>query len=319
MSVRAALGLVPLVLAATFVSSLAAVSFAAPSSADTGAILRETGDLLVWQAGPFGFRDELAKTGLAVELMSILAVLAIAYLVFRPLAAPRDLPDAELRHAAAQIVKQHGNDTLSFFKLRADKHYLFDPSRLAVVGYRVENGVLMISGDPVGEPAAVADLMRTVVAFAAARSLQIGAVGVSPAGRDLLEQAGLRALYIGDEAIVDTDGFSLEGRGIRKVRQSVARMEKAGYRYDWPSSGRSTSARWPSSSRWPRTGGGGRPSAASAWRWTRCATRIAPRRSSSVPRTRTARSTASCSSSPPTAARPSRSPSCGGGPTRRTG
>ena len=56
----------------------------------------------LWQPGPFGFRDELARTGLAVELISILAVLSAAWLLFRPLAAPRDLPDPELRRTAAQ-------------------------------------------------------------------------------------------------------------------------------------------------------------------------------------------------------------------------
>ena len=35
---------------------------------------------------------------------------------------------------------------------------------------------------------------------------------------------------MGDEAIVETASFSLEGRAVRKVRQSVARLEKAGYR-----------------------------------------------------------------------------------------
>src|SRR5581483_10596102 len=39
----------------------------------------------------------------------------------------------------------------------------------------------------------------------------------------------LRALYLGDEAIVDTRTFSLEGRAIRKVRQSVTRLRNAGY------------------------------------------------------------------------------------------
>jgi lysyl-tRNA synthetase, class II len=41
---------------------------------------------------------------------------------------------------------------------------------------------------------------------------------------------GLRALYHGDEAIVDTDAFSLNGRAIRKVRQSAHRLERLGYR-----------------------------------------------------------------------------------------
>src|SRR5664279_5254099 len=43
------------------------------------------------------------------------------------------------------------------------------------------------------------------------------------------ERLGLRTLYLGDEAIVDIDSFSLQGRPIRKVRQSVSRLQKAGY------------------------------------------------------------------------------------------
>jgi lysyl-tRNA synthetase class 2 len=45
----------------------------------------------------------------------------------------------------------------------------------------------------------------------------------------LYASLGLRALYHGDEAVVDTATFSLEGRAIRKVRQSVHRLEAAGY------------------------------------------------------------------------------------------
>ena len=36
-------------------------------------------------------------------------------------------------------------------------------------------------------------------------------------------------MYLGDEAIIEVGEFSLEGRPIRKVRQSVSRLRKAGY------------------------------------------------------------------------------------------
>jgi lysyl-tRNA synthetase class 2 len=42
-------------------------------------------------------------------------------------------------------------------------------------------------------------------------------------------ELGLHTRYLGDEAIVDVQGFSLEGRPIRKVRQSVSRLQKAGF------------------------------------------------------------------------------------------
>ncbi|HMJ00979.1 MAG TPA: phosphatidylglycerol lysyltransferase domain-containing protein [Gaiellaceae bacterium] len=229
-TLRSAVWRLPLLLAGVFLASLAAVAFAAPASASAADIVRATGDLLLWQRAPFAFHDELARTGLAIELTGLLALLVGAYVVFRPLAAPRDLPDPELRRAAAELVREHGADTLSFFKLRADKQYLFNPDKTAFVGYRIEGRVLMISGDPIGEQNDVENLLPVLVQFAEEHALRLAALGVSPEARALFEQAGLRALYMGDEAIVDTERFSLEGRPIRKVRQSVSRLRKAGYR-----------------------------------------------------------------------------------------
>jgi lysyl-tRNA synthetase class 2 len=46
---------------------------------------------------------------------------------------------------------------------------------------------------------------------------------------DLYRRRGMRAVAIGDEAVLRPATFSLEGRGIRKVRQSVTRLRRAGY------------------------------------------------------------------------------------------
>jgi lysyl-tRNA synthetase class 2 len=156
-------------------------------------------------------------------------LLAVAYVIFRPLAAPRRLPDHAARQKAATLVREHGSDTLSFFKLRGDKHYFFSDDQRAFVGYRIENGVLLLSGDPVGPDEALGPLLAQLGRFADSRGLKLGAVGASERLCRLYEQAGLHTLYLGDEAIVDLARFSLQGRPIRKVRQSVTRMEKAGY------------------------------------------------------------------------------------------
>src|SRR3954454_9024383 len=87
----------------------------------------------------------------------------------------------------------------------------------------------MGSGEPVVDPDGVESVLRRLVPYAEERGLRIAALGVSPQARGLFERAGLRALYVGDEGIVDTHAFSLEGRAIRKVRQSVSRLQKAGY------------------------------------------------------------------------------------------
>src|SRR6185436_5876327 len=96
----------------------------------------------------------------------------------------------------------------------------------------VSGRILLASGDPVGEVESLPLLLSQLCEFAERRGLALGAVGASETLLDLYRDAGLHALYIGDEAIVDTTSFSLEGRAIRKVRQSVNRLTSAGYSTD---------------------------------------------------------------------------------------
>jgi len=57
----------------------------------------------------------------------------------------------------------------------------------------------------------------------------LGALGASERLCPLYQELGLHTIYLGDEAVVELARFSLEGRPIRKVRQSVTRLTKAGY------------------------------------------------------------------------------------------
>ncbi len=198
-------------------------------------VLRETGDLLRWQPGPLHFRahtalhHHFAWIPLSVHAIEIATLLAIAYVIFRPLASSAALPGPAARARADALVRAHGHDTLSFFKLRADKQLFFSDDRRSFVGYRVENGVLLLSGDPVGPPDTFPALLAELRAYADYRGLKLGAVGASQRLLGLYEAMGLRTIYLGDEAILELDRFSLEGRKIRKVRQSVSRLTKAGF------------------------------------------------------------------------------------------
>jgi len=188
-----------------------------------------SGSMLAWAGASAELHDELAWGPLAVRGACTAVILVLSYALFRPLAPPGSLPGGEERQAALELVHAHGRDTLAFFKLRKDAQYHFSGDGCAFLGYRVSNRVLLIAGDPVGAPEAVPELVREACAFAETRGLRIAALGASEALLDVYREAGLRALYIGDEAIVDTRAFSLDGRPIRKIRQSVARLEAAGY------------------------------------------------------------------------------------------
>jgi lysyl-tRNA synthetase class 2 len=161
----------------------------------------------------------------------MLGVAAIAWILTGWLAPWRHrVVQAEHERALAQaLVHAWGVDTLAPFVLRADKSYFFTEDEAAFLAYRVVGGVAIVSGDPVGPPDRSAELVKSFVDHAHGRDWRIAILGASERSLPLYAAHGLHALYHGDEAIVDVDSFSLEGRPIRKVRQSVHRLERAGF------------------------------------------------------------------------------------------
>ncbi len=234
LTLRSAIWRVPL-LGLTGLAAATLATWASHQHAALMTVLRETGDLLRWQPGQIHFdthsalHHHFAWIPLSVHLIELATLLGIAYVVFRPLAIPRALPGPAARRRAAELVRAHGRDTLSFFKLRSDQHYFFSADGRAFVAYRIENGVLLLAGDPVGPDDALVPVLHELKGFARVRGLRLGAVGASDRLRPLYEELGLKTLYLGDEAVIELDRFSLEGRPIRKVRQSVTRLRKAGY------------------------------------------------------------------------------------------
>ncbi len=133
------------------------------------------------------------------------------------------------RRMARSLVDAYGSDSLAFFALRRDKSYLFSPSRRAFLAYRVVAGTALVSGDPVGDDAEIDELLEELRSLARTQGWRIAVVGVSDEQLDRYRALGLKPVPIGDEAVLRPQEFSLEGRAIRKVRQSVSRLRKAGY------------------------------------------------------------------------------------------
>jgi lysyl-tRNA synthetase, class II len=161
----------------------------------------------------------------------LLGVGAIAFLLLEWLAPWRYRLNRGADDVAVvrRLVEAFGADTLAPFALRSDKSYFFADGGSAFLAYRVVGGVAIVSGDPIGEECAREPLLRDFIEYAHDRGWRVAVLGVSERDLELYRSLGLRALYHGDEAVVETATFSLEGRAIRKVRQSVSRLEKAGY------------------------------------------------------------------------------------------
>ena len=141
----------------------------------------------------------------------------------------RHAQEANHRRLTRDLVATWGVDTLAPFVLRGDKSYFFNAEQTAFVAYKVVGGVAIVSGDPIGPPHEFPELIGAFLQFARARDWRVAILGASEHALHLYGDHGLHALYHGDEAVIETSRFSLEGRPIRKVRQSVHRLQHAGY------------------------------------------------------------------------------------------
>jgi lysyl-tRNA synthetase, class II len=200
------------------------------------ALLRPLARVLVALAAVIGLvvLRELDTMRMANHIESALVVLGVLltfralYLWLSPLAGKGD-HTAEEAARARRLVEEDGRDSLAYFALRRDKQYLFSPSHRTFLAYRVVNGTALLSGDPIGDDTEVEDLLREFRRIAHASGWRVAALGTSEELLPVYRKLGFHAVYLGDEAVVRPGEVSLEGRAIRKVRQSVTRLRKAGY------------------------------------------------------------------------------------------
>ncbi|MGH3246308.1 MAG: phosphatidylglycerol lysyltransferase domain-containing protein [Trebonia sp.] len=187
---------------------------------------------LVGVVGPVGWASD-QHGDLYHVLTSGLGAFTLIVTIYVFLRSAR--PRARLATADAVRIRclldKHGDrDSLGYFALRDDKSVIWSPSGKAGVCYRVVAGVMLASGDPVGDPEAWPGAITEFLGEAARHAWRPAVMGCSELGAEVWCREGdLTALELGDEAIVNVGEFSLSGRPMRNVRQMVNRVAKNGY------------------------------------------------------------------------------------------
>ncbi|MER5963739.1 phosphatidylglycerol lysyltransferase domain-containing protein [Streptomyces sp. NPDC002057] len=181
--------------------------------------------------GPVGYSNGVDWTvGYSLGALGMLTALTTIYLAFRPEHPAARLTDEDETRLRALLDQHGGRDSLGHFALRRDKGVVFSPSGKAAVCYRVVSGVMLASGDPIGDVEAWPGAIERFMDEAKAHSWTPAVMGCSETGGQVwTRETGLDALELGDEAVVDVADFSLSGRAMRNVRQMVKRIERNGY------------------------------------------------------------------------------------------
>ncbi|MCW3016834.1 MAG: hypothetical protein JWO02_3926 [Solirubrobacterales bacterium] len=176
----------------------------------------------VHAAAPFGWLPTI------LGLAGVGATLTVGGVLMAPLRW-HGPAGAEDRLQASAVARLHGTDTLSAFKLRRDLARVWSADGRAFAGYRVEAGTMLLSGDPVGPPDAIEDVLTQARHHANRHGLGLGVVGASRAFCEAARPSGLRPLYLGDEALLDCGPMDLSGGANKSLRKAVNRVARHGY------------------------------------------------------------------------------------------
>lgn len=168
--------------------------------------------------------DELRVDAGSLVLLGVSVVLVV---LLAPAPAPPPA-DGMTRGRVRELVGHPSSDTLAPFVLRHDKSYVVSRDGRAALGYRVLLGVAVVGGDPVGEPAAYQDVVDEFVEMCDRAGWRVAVLAVREDIAPLWRRHGLRTIGIGDEVLLDVEGFTLSGRAMRNVRQAVTRTHTAG-------------------------------------------------------------------------------------------
>lgn len=161
---------------------------------------------------------------LAVGLGLLLVAL---YLLTRPVVDRRLHSGRAAEFRARDIVRRHGSSTLDYFALRSDKQWFFH--RDSLVAYAVYGGICLVSPDPIGPRNERRLVWNAFRQFADQQGWITAVMGAGQEWLPIYRDASMHNIYLGDEAVVHTQQFSLAGGTMKGLRQAHNRIKKKGY------------------------------------------------------------------------------------------
>lgn len=162
----------------------------------------------------------------SLPLLSFTLVLVVAIASLRPVRHRR----RHRREAAhvAELLRVHGESSVSAFALDDDSDYFFSPNGRAVIAYRFENDTLLAVGDPIGPVEEHLPLLVQFEQHCLERDWQFAFFQARPEALDAYRQMGWRSIHIGEDPVIHLERFTLSGRAVGDARRLSRKAEAFG-------------------------------------------------------------------------------------------
>lgn len=160
-----------------------------------------------------------------------LGFIAWSFLVFTMIK-----PYFHLKHAiqtsqekAQELVERFGDSPVDHFKTYRDKLFYFSDQFEAFIAYRIANGFAIVLEEPVCADDYKVPVLQEFERHCRKMSLKTAFYRVDETGISYFNYLKKRKLLIGQEAVLELDKFSLEGREKKSLRNGLNSLQKKGF------------------------------------------------------------------------------------------
>ncbi len=153
--------------------------------------------------------------------------------LLRSFVSARVLSGQQDRVLARTILHQYGTTALSYLTTWEGNSYWFSADGRSFVAYRVEGGVAITTGDPVGPPGELSSTIEQFVGFCNAENWTPCLYSTTEAVKRITDGIGWPSLQVAEETVLPLGALVFAGKKFQDIRTSISRAGKNGITAEW--------------------------------------------------------------------------------------
>jgi phosphatidylglycerol lysyltransferase len=173
-------------------------------------------------------------TRFGAEFMWLLRVLGfftwgfLLFTLIKPHLAKQTINES-YKEKARFLLSQFGNSCTDYFKLYKDKLYFFSDIHEAFIAYRISRGFAIVLEEPVCAEENKIEVLKEFDRHCRKMGLKTAFYRVEESSMPWFNELKKNKLMIGQEAILELNKFSLEGRDKKSLRNGLNGLQKKGF------------------------------------------------------------------------------------------
>lgn len=132
-------------------------------------------------------------------------------------------------NAALQLLNKYGNSALDYFKISKDKSLYFSENREGFISFKLAKNFAVVLEKPVCEEEDQLYILREFEEFCKNKGLKPIYYRAPEANLFLFKTLKKQKLLIGQEALVDVQNFTLQGKDRKSLRNAINSISKKGF------------------------------------------------------------------------------------------